>query len=205
MHRCGASSEVVLADPSAAVALLWLRRSVAFNLALFRHMQPSIKAFIKGTRDRTGKVQSGQRPSSAPVPPQGTPSGSGRLGTPRARPSHWAPRHRLERAASKTANSIAVDHRRRDDIDSLEAFRGAYTDELQPYHKWLLRQTFSISISHAPGYTDFALAIGPGLGDAERDQVIDGEISALLRAGEPLVRALRASYAQLQMDDVRRA
>ena len=50
MHRCGAPGAVVLADPSAAVALLWLRRSVAFNLALFRHMQPSIQAFIKGAR-----------------------------------------------------------------------------------------------------------------------------------------------------------
>ena len=50
MHQCGPPSEVALADPSAAVALLWLRRSVAFNLALFRHMQPSIQAFIKGAR-----------------------------------------------------------------------------------------------------------------------------------------------------------
>eukprot|EP00964_Phaeocystis_antarctica_P083876 scaffold52806_cov50-Phaeocystis_antarctica.AAC.2 len=88
MHRCGASSEVVLADPSAAVALLWLRRSVAFNLALFRHMQPSIKAFIKGTRDRMGKVPTRQCTSSAPVPPQGAPGGSGRLGTPKKRPVH---------------------------------------------------------------------------------------------------------------------
>ena len=29
------------------------------------------------------------------MPPQGAPGGSGQLGTPRARPSHWAPRHRL--------------------------------------------------------------------------------------------------------------
>ena len=36
-------------------------------------------------------------------------------------------------------------------------------------------------------------------------QVIDAEITALLRAGEPLVQALEATYAQLQMDDVRRA
>ena len=35
--------------------------------------------------------------------------------------------------------------------------------------------------------------------------MIDGEISALLRAGEPLVQALQASYAQLQMNDVRKA
>ena len=36
-----------------------------------------------------------QCPSSAPAPPQGAPSGSGQLGTPRRRPSHWAPNHCL--------------------------------------------------------------------------------------------------------------
>ena len=35
------------------------------------------------------------RPSSAPAAPQGAPGGSGRLGTPWARPSHWAPSHCL--------------------------------------------------------------------------------------------------------------
>ena len=36
------------------------------------------------------------RPSSAPVPPQGAPGGSGRLETPQGeRPGHWAARHRL--------------------------------------------------------------------------------------------------------------
>ena len=142
MHRCGTSSEVVLADPSAAVALLWLRRSLGFMLGFMRQLQCSMRAFMAGTCD---------------------------------------------------------------DVDSLAAFRAAYADELEPYHNWLLRSTFNISISHAPGYTDLALAIGPGLGDAERDQVIDAEISELLRAGEPLVKALEATYAQLQMDDVRKA
>jgi hypothetical protein len=41
------------------------------------------------------KVQSGQCPSSAVVPPQGAPGGSGRLGTPRERPTLWAPNHCL--------------------------------------------------------------------------------------------------------------
>ena len=35
------------------------------------------------------------RPSSAPVPPQGAPGGSGLLGAPREGPTHWAPSHRL--------------------------------------------------------------------------------------------------------------
>ena len=43
-----------------------------------------------------------QRHSSAAAAPQGAPGGSGQPGTPTARPSHWAPGHRLgglERAA----------------------------------------------------------------------------------------------------------
>ena len=45
------------------------------------------------------KLQSGQCPSSAPVPPQGAPGGSGQLGTPRKRPARWAPSHCLGRSS----------------------------------------------------------------------------------------------------------
>ena len=37
------------------------------------------------------EAPSWQRPSTAPVPPRGTPGGSGQLGTPRERPARWAP------------------------------------------------------------------------------------------------------------------
>ena len=40
-------------------------------------------------------VQPGQRPSSAPVPLEGAPGGSGQLGTPRERPGLWALSHCL--------------------------------------------------------------------------------------------------------------
>ena len=68
------------------------------------------------------------------------------------------------------------------------------------------RPSISLPLStQAPSYTDFALAIGPGLGDAERDQVLQDEIEALLRAGEPLVKALTEAFAELQLEDVRKA
>ena len=41
------------------------------------------------------KVPPWQCPSSAPVPPEVAPGGSGQLGTPRKRPTHWAPSHYL--------------------------------------------------------------------------------------------------------------
>ena len=41
------------------------------------------------------KVPPWQCPMSAPVPPQGAPGGSRQLRTPRERPDHWPPSHRL--------------------------------------------------------------------------------------------------------------
>ena len=55
-------------------------------------------------RSRVKVPPAGQHPSSAPAPLQGAPGGSGQLGTPRKRPTHWAPQplpRLLERAASK--------------------------------------------------------------------------------------------------------
>ena len=59
---------------------------------------PNIRNFMKSGWDGV-KAQSkcplGQRPSSAPAPPQGAPGSSGQLGTRRKRPTHWALSHRL--------------------------------------------------------------------------------------------------------------
>jgi len=53
---------------------------------------------------RMVKVQSG--PSSAPLPPQGTHSGSRQLGTPRKRPAHSAPRHCLRYSNQPPQNPL---------------------------------------------------------------------------------------------------
>ena len=75
---------------------------------------------------------------------------------------------------------------------------------LQPYHSWLLRQTFNLVTSQAPCYADFALSMGPGLGDAERDQVLAAEVLVYMRAAEPILRALRATFAKLELEDQRK-
>ena len=48
---------------------------------------------IEPQRGQSAPPPPWQRPSSAPAPRQGTPGGSGQLGTPRKRPCHRAPRH----------------------------------------------------------------------------------------------------------------
>ena len=63
------------------------------------HAASSGGAWAQAAQDRprrTVKVPPPwQHPGSAPAPPQGAPGGSGRLGTPGKRPTHWTPRHRL--------------------------------------------------------------------------------------------------------------
>ena len=59
-----------------AVFVMWI---VATAVSVFTK---DVQVFGGAWRSMV-KVQSGQCPSSAPVPPQGTPGGSGRLGTPR--------------------------------------------------------------------------------------------------------------------------
>ena len=44
--------------------------------------------------------------SSPPVPAQRAPGGSGQLGTPRARPSHWAPSHRLGNSSERPPKDV---------------------------------------------------------------------------------------------------
>mgnify|MGYP006188326177 FL=1 len=61
------------------------------------------------------KVAPRQCSSSAPGPPQSAPGGPGQLGTPRKRPTHWAPSRclrgaRASRRASKAADFTAFDH-----------------------------------------------------------------------------------------------
>ena len=57
--------------------------------------QQRSKLFISQEHNSMVKVAPWQRPSSAPVPPQGAPGGSRQLGTPKKRPTHWAPSHCL--------------------------------------------------------------------------------------------------------------
>ena len=53
------------------------------------------------SRSAWSKCPPWQCSSSPPVPPQSVPAGAKQLGTPRVRPSHWAPSHRLGAQASR--------------------------------------------------------------------------------------------------------
>ena len=82
--------------------------AVACHAAAALHMLRGM-AKVLGLVLGLGLGPPGQRPSSAPVPPQGAPGGSGQLGASRKRSGQPLLRV-LELAASKAANSIAFGH-----------------------------------------------------------------------------------------------
>ena len=79
------SSTAALAAVPARCGGVW-EPAVGHNLGRC-HRHPACGAALWACASMVN-VQSGQRPSSAPVPPRGAPGGSGQLGTPRARLSH---------------------------------------------------------------------------------------------------------------------
>ena len=75
-----------------------------------------------------------QCPSSPPVPPQGAPGGSGRLGTPGARPSRWESSHRLGGSSESPPKSRRV-HR----LLTIQAFESHYKNIFGEALAWKIR------------------------------------------------------------------
>ena len=108
----------------AITKLLWLSRAMKLIQLLLQKLVENKKAeladcvreaYEASLKQHHGmiKVTPWQWLSSASAPPQGAPSSSGQLGTPRMRPSHWPPSRCLvvhERATSRAADSTAFGH-----------------------------------------------------------------------------------------------
>ena len=64
------------------------------------------------------------------------------------------------------------------------AVKGAYDKVIRPYHSWLLRKTFDIVSTQIPTVEEAFAMMGPGLGDAERENKASRRLlSAALAVG----------------------
>jgi len=54
--------------------------------------------------------------------------------------------------------------------------RQAYAESLEPYHSWILRQTFTVFLSAVPSYESLLRLLSPGLGDVEREAVVLNDV-----------------------------
>jgi len=120
----GGDAQKAITKEGPTVKLLWLSRAMKLIQVLLQKLVADKKAeladcvreaYEASLKQHHGmiKVTPWQWLSSASAPPQGAPSSSGQLGTPRMRPSHWPPSRCLvvhERATSRAADSTAFGH-----------------------------------------------------------------------------------------------
>jgi len=133
------ASSAVLSDPSAAMSILWMSRSLDLTISLMDELMQEEDA----------------------------------LGTPLS-------------------------------CSSAAALQRAYASVLEPYHGWLIRKTFSVVSSQAPGYEAMTRLLSPGVGDAERQSVVQSEMRAFIDAGRPVIKLLRELFAEMRLEDTRR-
>lgn len=133
-RAAGIHSPGKLADPSAAVALLWMYRSLAFQSSMLDGLVSS----------RSGKVT--------------------------------------------------------------DLARSAYGAHLEPYHSWLLKNTFRMALSSLPTREDFYVRLAPKMRmQDEREQICLQEIRDFAQVTGKVVDALRGLYQELGLSDERKA
>jgi len=133
-RAAGIHSPGRLADPSAAVALLWMHRSLAFQSSMLDGLVSS----------RSGKVT--------------------------------------------------------------DLARSAYGAHLEPYHSWLLKNTFRMALSSLPTREDFYVRLAPKMRmQDEREQICLQEIRDFAQVTGKVVDALRGLYEELGLSDERKA
>ena len=95
-EHVGFPAASLYADPeNEAYTALGLKKGVQTTLFSIDTPLAILKRAQQDGMTAWSKCPSWQCPSSAPVPPQDAPGGSGQLGAPRKRPAHCAPSHCL--------------------------------------------------------------------------------------------------------------
>jgi len=156
-----------LSDPSAAMALLWLSRSLRFTLEL-------VRGVLDGARGATGDDGS------------------------------MAPLAGDEHLLVEADGDLAAELLRNEGNLTAEAIKRAYNAVIRPYNSWLLRKTFDLCASQAPGFSEVVQLLGSGLGEADRELQIVTDMQIFCREGFPVVDAVQGIIAELELEDLRR-
>ena len=125
----------VLADPSAAIALLWMRRTLQF-------LQGCMQGIVDKGDDPTGGLG--------------------------------------------------------------DVVRTAYMTHLEPYHGWLLKNTFTVALAGTPRRDEVMSRIGVGLNELERDRICESEMRDCIAMTTKVSDAMRRLFEELDLEDTRK-
>ena len=82
--------------------------------------------------------------------------------------------------------------------------KDAYGKHLEPYHSWLLKNTFRMGLGGVPKRDDVLRKLGPTLSDAERDRTCIRDMGEVVRLLGVVVDSLRRDFAELDLEDTRK-
>lgn len=129
VHRPGP----ILADPSAAMALLWMRRTIQYYIGVMR-------------------------------------------------------------GATDTSNTLP------------SKCRAAYASILEPFHGWLLKQTFNMVLSAVPSRDEFIARLSPNIHSrSRRRSVFFADVNECIPLMEDVVTALQELFNELDLEDMRKS
>jgi len=84
--------------------------------------------------------------------------------------------------------------------------REAYRTHLETFHNFWLKQTFRAGLAAMPKREDFVIRLAPHLhNETEREQVVYQEMAELVEVQNHVVAVMNGLFAELDMEDLRKA
>ena len=80
----------------------------------------------------------------------------------------------------------------------------AYRLELEPYHNWLLKQTFAMGLNGMPRRKDIFDRIGAHLPEDDRERLVLLEVAECNKHLKLVVDAMRSLFEELGLEDMRK-
>ena len=191
-HSCmGCTGGATLYDPSAAISLLWLRRTLNFTLIIMENL-----LHAKSLRDDDATLESVQlleldepdhnAPGFADPVCDAVRDGYNQT----VRPFHsWLLRKTFDLVSSQVR---ILSHHTLSTLTHIPVST----------HTHLPSLFLSLS-TQVPNMEEGIMCLGPGLGDAEREGKVFADMRMYLEEGKPVAAALDKIFADLKLEDLR--
>ena len=91
-----------------------------------------------------------------------------------------------------------------DDLPMSEVGTRAYRLELEPFHNWLIKQTFAMALNGMPRRQDVVVRLGGHLPEGERERLLSREMEVCNQTIQKVIDAMRSLFEELGLEDMRK-
>ena len=80
----------------------------------------------------------------------------------------------------------------------------AYAEHLEPFHNWLLKNTFTVAFNGMPSRVEVFNRYAPNVPKARKQEVVAKELRECLVAQSKVLDSLLALFHELDLEDTRK-